>query len=164
MSAASLRPKELGVRDTMNQTTTKSESTPTLLASASVLQRKCGCGQHTIGGGECFHCGKQRKEILQRSATIPDAIDTHNEAIPAVVHEAVRSSGHPLDEQTQHFFSRFSYDFSAVKNSAAAVPLSCQRMTISSPGDAPEKEADRFADNAMRSAQSTANVPAGGGP
>src|SRR6266568_9636427 len=37
-------------------------------ASRGILQRKCGCGQHTIAGSECEACGKrqvQRRAISQ---------------------------------------------------------------------------------------------------
>lgn len=33
--------------------------------TASLLQRKCGCGQHTVVGGDCEEC-KQKESLLQR--------------------------------------------------------------------------------------------------
>lgn len=64
-------------------------------AAEGLLQRKCACGQHTIGGGECATCGKQR---LQRSALSQQAAPTK---VPSIVNEVLRSEGHSLDEQTR---------------------------------------------------------------
>ena len=60
-----------------------------------LLQRKCACGQHTIAGGECKSCGKQR---LQRSALGQQAAPTE---VPSIVNEVLRSDGHSLDKQTR---------------------------------------------------------------
>src|SRR4028119_944691 len=47
------------------------QQTPTnTLSRGSILQRKCAsCGQHTIAGGECASCAKE-KSVLQRKLTI----------------------------------------------------------------------------------------------
>lgn len=75
----------------------------------TVLQRKCACGQHTHGGGECAECHKKR---LQRKS-----ID-HNgpETVPPIVHDVLHSPGQPLDQAALDFFeSHFGHDFSEVR-------------------------------------------------
>jgi hypothetical protein len=68
---------------------------------AVVLQRKCGCGQHTIGGGKCDACAGKK---LDR----PRALASAN--------EIVSTPGSPLDEAAREFMeSRFSSDFSGVR-------------------------------------------------
>ena len=77
--------------------------------AVGALKRKCACGQHTIRGGECDGCSRQR---LQRRATSRHA---PLEA-PPVVHEALRPAGHPTDQRTRPFMeSGFSRDFSRVR-------------------------------------------------
>lgn len=77
---------------------------------AGVLQRKCSCGNHTMGGGGCAECRK--KETLQRSATSNNAINN----VPSIVHDVLRSSGQPLDAAARAFMEpRFGHDFSSVR-------------------------------------------------
>lgn len=87
-------------------------------ARAGVLQRKCDCGQHTIGGGECGTCSKKRDATLQRSAiNNRDSLDGHvNVSVPPIVHEVLRSPGQPLDSATRAFMEpRFGHEFSRVR-------------------------------------------------
>ncbi len=80
-----------------------------ILRQAGKLQRKCACGNHTVVGGECAECRRKR---LQRKA-----VDYGEEtAVPSIVHEVLRSPGHPLDPTTRAFMEpRFGHDFSKVK-------------------------------------------------
>ncbi len=79
------------------------------LNTGLLLQRKCACGTHTIGGGECEGCGKAR---LQRKAS--NRSDPPE--VPSVVHDALRSPGQPLDAATRAFMEpRFGHDFSRVR-------------------------------------------------
>jgi len=76
-----------------------------------VLQRKCGCGQHTPGGGQCAACADKHSQTLQRSAT-RDA-EGHSTAL---VNQTLRSAGQPLESGVQAFMeSRFEHDFSHVR-------------------------------------------------
>ena len=78
--------------------------------STALLQRKCGCGNHAMGG-ECEECGKNRGS-LQRSAV---SNQPTNE-VPPIVHEVLGSPGQPLDGATRAFFEpRFGHDFSQVR-------------------------------------------------
>jgi hypothetical protein len=78
--------------------------------TATLLQRKCACGQHT-GGGECEEC-KKKNMPLQRH---PDGSMAPTTA-PTIVHDVLRSPGHPLDHATRAFMEpRFGADFSQVR-------------------------------------------------
>jgi hypothetical protein len=76
----------------------------------SVIQRKCDCGEHSMGG-ECDEC-KKKHSTLQRSA-VGTATQS---AVPPVVHEVLRSQGQPLERNTRGFMeSRLGQDFSRVR-------------------------------------------------
>lgn len=91
---------------------------PARLSGASVLQRKCACGQHA-GGPECEECKKKKSEekssrdpLLQRAAVNAERVGT----APPIVHEVLRSPGQPLDGATRAFFEpRFGMDLSGVR-------------------------------------------------
>jgi hypothetical protein len=77
-------------------------------ANASLLQRQCACGQHTIGG-ECEEC--REKGVLQRASNGP-APNT----VPPIVHEVLRSPGEPLDPAARASMRPiFGKDFSHVR-------------------------------------------------
>ncbi|MBD0372207.1 MAG: DUF4157 domain-containing protein [Pyrinomonadaceae bacterium] len=82
-------------------------------AATGVLQRKCACGTHTVAGGECAACEKEKAfGKMQRAANSHEPVDE----VPEVVHEVLRSGGQPLDEKTRAFMEpRFGYDFSSVR-------------------------------------------------
>ena len=67
-------------------------------ATGSLLQRKCACGIHTIGGARCDRCKDHR--VLQRKANnLPDA-----PAVPSIVSDVLRRSGQPLSQAAREFF------------------------------------------------------------
>ena len=73
--------------------------------SHNSLRRKCSCG----GSGTCEEC-KSKK--LQRSPTTSATTGV----APPIVHDVLRSPGHPLDSATRAFFEpRFGRDFSHVR-------------------------------------------------
>jgi hypothetical protein len=79
-------------------------------AGGLVLQRQCACGQHTHGS-ECEQCKKKQMNLQRKSENVgaPDAV-------PAMVHDVLRSPGQPLDHATRAFFEpRFAHDFSNVR-------------------------------------------------
>lgn len=79
-----------------------------------LLQRKCACGTHTPGGGECAECARKR---LQRK---PDGVAA-TPAIPPSVHGVLGSAGRPLDGGTRQLMEqRFGQDFSGVRVHADA--------------------------------------------
>ncbi|MEK6406963.1 MAG: DUF4157 domain-containing protein [Acidobacteriota bacterium] len=77
-----------------------------------LLQRKCDCGQHQIGGGGCESCRKKTEGNLQRAAIGSWSMTN----VPPIVHDVLRSTGQPLDSPTRAFFEpRFGHDFSRVR-------------------------------------------------
>lgn len=75
------------------------------------LQRKCACGQHTVGGDDCSSCAKE-KGSLQRSSL---GSQTPSQ-VPPIVHDVLNSPGQPLDRSTRAFMEpRFGHDFSGVR-------------------------------------------------
>lgn len=82
-----------------------------------LVQRKCGCGNHTVVGGECDACGKKRLTPQRR------AVDNHSQhsEVPPIVGQVLGSSGPPLDAATRAFVEpRFGRDFSHVRVHANA--------------------------------------------
>jgi hypothetical protein len=82
-----------------------------------VLQRKCACGGTPGPSGECGAC---RKKKLQRKSHHPE-LERNDSAVPAIVHEVLRSPGQPLDPQTRALMEpRFGHDFGSVRVHADA--------------------------------------------
>ncbi len=83
-------------------------------APAGVLHRKCACGGNAGRSGQCEACAK--KQPLQRRAT-GDAVSS----VPPIVHETLRSPGHPLDSGTRALIEpRLGHDFGHVRVHADA--------------------------------------------
>jgi outer membrane protein OmpA-like peptidoglycan-associated protein len=124
-------------------------ATPTA-AAVGLIRRQCaGCGNHTIAGGECSGCEK-KKGLLQRRAASSEWPDE----VPPIVHEVLHSPGQPLDAATRAFMEpRFGDDFSGIRTLGQATGMGLKGMTISSPGDFFEEEADRIADGVMRNSE-----------
>jgi Domain of unknown function (DUF4157) len=95
----------MSTRELAPARTTEATTAP----AVGVLRRKCACGTHTAGGGECDSCGKER---LQRKASHR----SETTEVPEVVNEVLRSPGQPLDASTRSFMEpRFGHDFSHVR-------------------------------------------------
>jgi len=100
-----------------------------------MLQRKCACGSHTIGGSNCNECNKGR--TLQRSPANPSEQTGAKPEVPAIVHDVLRSPGQPLDGGTRAFMEpRFGHDFSKVRVHAdapaaeSAAAINAQAYTV----------------------------------
>lgn len=92
------------------------QETPRLSLAGGILQRKCGCGQHTPGGGQCNACSRQPESMVQRVTPGNQASDTHDFSAPPIVHEVLGSPARSLDPNTRSFMeSRFGHDFSGVR-------------------------------------------------
>jgi Domain of unknown function (DUF4157) len=130
------------------QTTDVPAHVPLVARPQNLLQRKCDCGQHTIGGGACDKCS-QKKQSLQRSAT---AGGQDCEAAPTVVHEVLSSQGQPLDTATRDFMeSRFSHDFSQVQAHSLSPQKAEAGLTVGPTNDRFEQEADKAAERLEQS-------------
>jgi hypothetical protein len=95
------------------QAHTKAAPQPSFTSvQTGILQRKCACGQHTVGGGECEECRKKREGTLQRAAISTGPTN----GVPSIVHDVLSSPGQPLDSGTRAFMEpRFGFDFSRVR-------------------------------------------------
>src|ERR1041384_3153242 len=107
------------------QSQTKGLRTPSPVIPSRLLQRKCDCGQHTIGGSECNGCSRKRRTSLQRSAISGIRENDRDNVVPPIVHEVLNSPGQPLDAPTRAFMQPlFGHDFARVRihtdNKAAA--------------------------------------------
>ncbi len=91
------------------------QSTPAPAAlSRRVLQRTCACGGTPGPTGECAECRRKRLGV-QRQASNP-SLPSNPTAVPAIVHEVLRSSGRPLDAAARGFMEpRFGHNFSKVR-------------------------------------------------
>jgi hypothetical protein len=99
------------VRKIQRSVTTRTQDA---IAARGVLRRKCACGKHTTGGGECGECSK--RQTLQRRPTRANEEAGAREEAPEVVYETLRSPGHALDAGVRALMeSRFGQDFSRVR-------------------------------------------------
>ena len=138
-------------------TQTKTKSAPQSRGASlrsGVLQRKCACGQHTIGGGRCEACSRNRAQeslagtiSLQRQRTNR----TEPAAVPSIVYDVLCSPGRPLDAETRAFFEpRFGRDYNQVVPPATAGGPAPGKLAVGEPGDMYEQEADRMAKTVAR--------------
>jgi Domain of unknown function (DUF4157) len=124
------------------------ESRESVLMPGLLLQRKCACGQHAPGGGDCSSCAGEKK--LQRQASVHTPVA----GIPQTVNSVLSSPGEPLAASTRSFMeSRFSEQLTRSVGSVSArvAPSS----GIGPAGDRFEQEADQTADQVMRSTPAT---------
>lgn len=71
------------------------------------LQRKCSCS----GQQKCDECSKEEEKLQRKASGSVPSMEA-----PSIVHEELRSSGHPLDDATRAFFEpRFHADLSRVR-------------------------------------------------
>lgn len=59
--------------------TTRVNNSESASSLGGVLRRKCGCGNHTIAGGECAHCSKKNSLGAQTKLTVGQAGDVHEQ-------------------------------------------------------------------------------------
>ena len=102
----------------MNKAQIRSSRIPASAAPpvSAILQRKCASA--SAGDAACSQCAQEEKSLQRKSAGI--AVPGE---VPAIVHDVLRSPGHPLDRETRAFMEpRFGHDFSSVRvhTSAAA--------------------------------------------
>jgi hypothetical protein len=82
----------------------------TAKAADGLLQRKCACGTHTIGGAECGGCRSEGQRLKRAAVSRAGASDVQADA------HARPQSGHGFD----HDFSRVSV--ASTERAASAVP------------------------------------------
>ena len=109
----------------------------------------------SLAGGlmqrKCDKC-KKKKKILQRSA-----IGLAPETVPHIGHEVLCFPGTPLDPSTSAFTEpRFGHDFGKISIHPKPQVNIQAKLTVNSPGDIYEQEADRVADQVMTTPAHTA--------
>ena len=119
---------------TQTQSPAKTSFAP--IGNSHLLQRKCECGGSPGVAGECEECSSE-KLSLRRSPKNSTVETRTSDSVPSIVHEALRSSGRPLDMQTRSFMElRFGHDFSRVrvhndaKSEAAARSVNARAFTV----------------------------------
>lgn len=96
--------------------------------TGSILQRACACGKHTNGSAECEECRKKRMNQERTGQLQRAAIGSGPATAPSIVHDMLRTSGHPLDASTRAYMeARFGHDFSRVRVHADAVAAESAR-------------------------------------
>lgn len=94
--------------------TQATRATSFLPLAPRTLQRKCACGNQTMGG-ECHSCGNQNL-ALQRKPQHSGLETPQSNVVPPIVHDVLHSPGQPLDPTTRVFMeSRFGHEFSRVR-------------------------------------------------
>ena len=128
----------------MRQATLTHQVDSSRAASGPLLQRQCACGNHTMGG-KCEDCAKGDGQLQRRLGGGPESSE-----IPPLVHNVLRSPGEPLEAGVR---SVLEPRLGAILGQSPVTPVAAlpQRMAISQPGDAHEREADRVAEQVLNS-------------
>jgi uncharacterized protein DUF4157 len=136
------------------QLTTQAQPAQALSAKPeSVLQHKCACGTHTIGGGSCDKC-REAGQGLQRSAINSSPLPT----APPIVHDVLNSPGRALDSITRAYMeARFS-DLGRVSAHRSSAPQFARTdgIAVGPTNDQFEQEADDVAASVARASYPTA--------
>ncbi len=108
---------------------------------ASVLQRKCACGQHTIAGGTCDSCSEKNRSSEARSVEPTRGRPSH-----ATAHALIGLLGEQVESPV---VSKPSGELRMSRVSGANPIPQVSGMRIGPPGDSYEREADRVAASVM---------------
>lgn len=112
----------------------------------SRLQRKCACGTHTSGGGECSTCARKREGLQRKERGQSDVMQ-----VPDSVLGVLRSSGQPLDAATRGYMEpRFGYDFSQLQSRPVVAPVAPAGFTVGEADDVFERDADAAAERIVQ--------------
>lgn len=119
------------------------------------LQRKCACGTHTSGGGECNACAKKHEALQRKERSRSDVVQ-----VPDSVWGVLRSSGQPLDADTRRYMEpRFGHDFSQLQTRQVAAPVAPARFTVGDADNVFERDADAAAERIVRMSAPTGATP-----
>lgn len=83
---------------------TKSGFTP---VSTSLLQRKCACGNHTMGG-QCAVCGKQKRLGLQAKLKISEPGDSYEQEADRIAAQLMATPARPASGDAPLRIQRYS--------------------------------------------------------
>lgn len=128
----------------MNQITAQiqSQARAIQLPASGILQRKCACGSHTVGGGKCTGC-KEKEQRVQRQTD--STAKPHGHLIQRKL--IVGASDDPLEKEAD----RVADQVMSISANAAigSEPLRIQRFTDH--GDGPLYEAPPSVDQVLSS-------------
>ena len=142
-----------------NREARRTTAFPPSTRAGGILQRKCDCGNHTLGGGACDECGK-KKRSLQRATHHSELASGNADGVPPVVHEVLRSPGQPLDTSARSFFEpRFGHDFSRVPAHISRQVAPSGELSIGAMNDRFERQADQVAQRVNQSASPVGSSP-----
>lgn len=115
--------------------------------AGNVLQRNCTCGKHTVLGGECAACSKQRPTALQRTALK----STSAQRVHRTVQTVLQSPGQPLSSAMRAYMEpRLGQVGNGVQRSNRSLSPSLQsNLATSQPNDRAEQEATIMAEQAL---------------
>ncbi|HWN98540.1 MAG TPA: DUF4157 domain-containing protein, partial [Blastocatellia bacterium] len=66
--------------------------------TGSLLQRKCACGTHTIGGSDCQECGKKK---LQAKLKVNETGDVYEQEADRVAQAMMGSFSHTAEPKSE---------------------------------------------------------------
>ncbi len=72
-----------------------------------VLQRKCACGNHTIGGGECCECSKRNRLGLQTKLKVNEQGDIYEQEADRVADRVMATPAHTAVSSAPPHIQRF---------------------------------------------------------
>jgi hypothetical protein len=112
------------------------------LAVRGLMQRRCACGQHTIGGSDCLGCRQGGGSQLQRSAISPD----FSVSAPTNMNATLAAPGQQLDGSTRALMeTQFGRLGNLPGRRRVGAQFSGTGLSIGAPDDQFERDADRVA-------------------
>ena len=114
----------------MNKTTAaqQAKTARSLLSAQGILQRKCACGNHTVAGGECAGCAKN-KSGLQRKLAIGSSNDPLEHEADRIANQVLAAPAHPAASGAPPRIQRFAGQSNVHMDAA---PASVDRVLASS--------------------------------
>lgn len=98
-------------------------------APPGLLQRKCACGNHTMGGGECAECSKKKRFGLQTKLRVNEPGDSYEREADRIADQVMTMSARPAFGGAPLRIQRFSGEMSG---QPGAVPDSVYQTLASS--------------------------------
>src|SRR5262249_45314418 len=121
------------------------------------LQRKCACGKHTIAGGECEECSKNKRLRLQSKLTVNEPGDVYEQEADRVADQVMAMPSHAAVAGTPPRIQRLT---SQPGGQTDAAPLSVDRVRPS-PGKPLEPGRRQHMDQRFSHDFSQVKVPTG---
>jgi parallel beta-helix repeat protein len=99
------------------------------VAPAGMLQRKCACGNHTMAGGECSECSKNKRLGLRTKLTVNEPGDIYEQEADRIADQVMATPTHPAVNRAPPRIQRFSGQSNGQMDAA---PASVDRVLASS--------------------------------